>query len=302
MKVITPHIPVLFNETIEAFKDCNDGYIIDCTLGYGGHSEGLLQSNPNIKLIANDQDDEALNFSKERLAPFKDRIIFSKGNFETVVPNHKDYKISGILADIGVSSLQLDKMDRGFGFDSVALDMRMDQNQDLTAKDVVNNYSQSELERVFKDYGEVREYKKVASLVVQNRPFSSAKELSSLLSSKMHKGKLHPATLPFQGIRIEVNNELGVLENLFDSIEEGELSDCTVAIISFHSLEDRIVKNYFKKWSLKCICPKHLERCECGNNHQKGKVITRKPIIPTKAEIKENSRSRSSKLRIFRFD
>ncbi|MCK5109897.1 MAG: 16S rRNA (cytosine(1402)-N(4))-methyltransferase RsmH [Arcobacteraceae bacterium] len=297
-----PHIPVLYDEVIDAFKDCNDGYVIDCTTGFGGHSEGLLKNNPNIKLICNDQDDEALEFSAKRLKLFKDRVIFSKGNFETVVPNHKNYNICGILADIGVSSLQLDNDNRGFGFNSEVLDMRMDQNQDLSAKDVVNNYSQVELERVFKEYGEVREYKKVASLVVQNRPFSSAKELSVLLSAKMHKGKLHPATLPFQGIRIEVNNELGVLENLFDSIEEANLTNCIVAIISFHSLEDRIVKNYFKKWTKRCICPDYVFRCECGNNHQKGKIITKKPIIPTKQEIKINPRSRSSKLRIFKFD
>ncbi len=297
-----PHIPVLYDEVIDAFKDCNDGYVIDCTAGFGGHSEGLLKNNPNIKLICNDQDDEALEFSAKRLEPFKDRVIFSKGNFETVVLNHKNYNICGILADIGVSSLQLDNDNRGFGFNSEVLDMRMDQNQDLSAKDVVNNYSQVELERVFKEYGEVREYKKVASLVVQNRPFSSAKELSALLSSKMHKGKLHPATLPFQGIRIEVNNELGVLENLFDSIEEANLTNCIVAIISFHSLEDRIVKNYFKKWTKRCICPDYIFRCECGNNHQKGKIIIKKPIIPTKQEIKINPRSRSSKLRIFKFD
>ncbi len=297
-----PHIPVLFDEVIDALKDCSDGYVIDCTLGYGGHSEGLLKNNPNIKLICNDQDDEALNFSAKRLELFNDRIVFSKGNFETVVPNHKDYNICGILADIGVSSLQLDNDNRGFGFDSEVLDMRMNQNQDFSAKDVVNNYSQVELERIFKEYGEVREYKKVASLVVQNRPFTSAKELSTLLSAKMHKGKLHPATLPFQAIRIEVNNELGVLENLFDSIEKSNLTNCVVAIISFHSLEDRIVKNYFKKWTKKCICPNHIFRCECGNNHQKGKIITKKPIVPTKDEIKRNARSRSSKLRIFKFD
>ncbi len=297
-----PHIPVLFNEVIDTFKDCNDGYVIDCTLGYGGHSEGLLKSNPNIKLICNDQDDEALIFSKRRLVQFHDRIIFHKGNFETVVSKYDNYNIIGILADIGVSSLQLDNNDRGFGFDSDVLDMRMDQNQDLSAKEVVNNYSQIELEKVLKEYGEVKEYKKVASLIVQNRPFNSAKELAHLLSKKMHKGKLHPATLPFQGIRIEVNNELGVLENLFDSIEESNLSNCIVAIISFHSLEDRIVKNYFKKWTKKCICPPHLDRCECGNDHQKGKILTKKPVIPTKEEIKQNPRSRSSKLRIFKFD
>jgi len=297
-----PHIPVLFNEVIDTFKNLEDGYIIDCTLGYGGHSWGILDSNPNVKLICNDQDGEALNFSKDRLKEYKNRIIFSKGNFKDVIEKYKDKNIVGILADIGVSSLQLDKNDRGFGFDSDTLDMRMDQNQHLSASDIVNHYSQNQLEDIFKNYGEVKEYKKVASLIVENRPFNSSKELAKFLSEHMYKGKLHPATLPFQGIRIEVNNELGVLEELFNKIESANLKGTTVAIISFHSLEDRIVKNYFKKWTRKCICPPQVIRCSCGNNHQKGKIITKKPIIPTTGEIKQNSRSRSSKMRIFKFD
>lgn len=297
-----PHIPVLYNETLEAFVNIDSGYIIDCTTGFAGHSSGLLSSNENIKLICNDQDDEALAFSKNRLAPFENRVIFNKGNFEHVIETFKDYEIRGVLADIGVSSLQLDKLERGFGFDSLTLDMRMNQNQALDAATVVNTYSTSELERVFKECGEVREYKKVASLIVNNRPFSSAKEISELLSKKMPKGKIHPATLPFQGIRIEVNDELGVLERLFDSLEKAKFKNCIVAIISFHSLEDRIVKNYFKKWTKSCICPEGVFRCECGNNHALGKIITKKPIIPTTLEIKQNPRSRSSKLRIFKFD
>ena len=297
-----PHIPVLYKETLETFKDINDGYIIDCTTGFAGHSSGLLTSNENVKLICNDQDDEALEFSKKRLEPYTQRVIFNKGNFEHVIDTFKNYEIRGILADIGVSSLQLDKLDRGFGFDSNTLDMRMNQNQSLDAATVVNTYSLAELERVFKDCGEVREYKKVASLIVNNRPFISAKQISELLSKKMSKGKIHPATLPFQGIRIEVNDELGVLERLFDSLEKAKFKNCIVAIISFHSLEDRIVKNYFKKWTKSCICPDGVFRCECGNNHALGKVITKKPIIPTTQEIKQNPRSRSSKLRIFKFD
>jgi len=297
-----PHIPVLFNEVIDTFKDLKDGYIIDCTLGYGGHSLGILESNPNIKLICNDQDDEALEFSKNRLKDYQDRIIFNKGNFKDVIDKFKDKNIVGVLADIGVSSLQLDKTQRGFGFESTTLDMRMDQNQELSASDVVNDYSQKDLEIIFKEYGEVKEYKKVASIIVENRPFTSSKELAQFLLKNMHKGKLHPATLPFQGIRIEVNNELGVLNELFEQIENAKLKDTTVAIISFHSLEDRIVKNYFKKWTQKCICPPHVYRCECGSNHKKGKNLTKKPIIPTQKEIKENPRSRSSKMRVFRFE
>ena len=296
-----PHIPVLYNEALDCFKDINKGYIIDCTTGYAGHSSGLLNQNSSVKLICNDQDDEALNFSKNRLKDFENRVEFNKGNFENIIKKFENYPIRGILADIGVSSLQLDKLDRGFSFNSENLDMRMNQNQSLDASTVINSYSQVELENIFKEYGEIREYKKIASLIVQNRPFYSAKELAEFFYNKLPKGKIHPATLIFQAIRIEVNDELGVLDRLFKSMEEAKLKDCIVAIISFHSLEDRVVKNYFKKWSENCICPKDAFRCECGKNHALGKIITKKPIIATNFEIKQNPRSRSAKLRVFRF-
>ena len=297
-----PHIPVLYSEILEAFKSINDGFIIDCTTGYAGHSSGLLKQNRDIKLICNDQDDEALEFSQKRLKEFENRVIFNKGNFETVISKFKEQNIKGILADIGVSSLQLDKLDRGFSFNSLPLDMRMNQNQTLDAATVVNSYSEVDLGQILKNYGEIREYKKIANLIVSNRPFSTAKDLAEFLYQRMPKGKIHPATLVFQAIRIEVNDELGVLERLFDSIEEHKIKDCLVVIVSFHSLEDRIVKNYFKKWSQNCICPDGVFRCECGNNHSLGKIITKKPIIPSPSEIKQNPRSRSSKLRIFKFD
>lgn len=296
-----PHIPVLYNEVLDCFKDINKGYIIDCTTGYAGHSSGLLNQNSSVKLICNDQDDEALNFSKNRLKDFENRVEFNKGNFENIIKKFENYLIRGVLADIGVSSLQLDKLDRGFSFNSENLDMRMNQNQSLDASTVINSYSQVELENIFKEYGEIREYKKIASLIVQNRPFYSAKELAEFFYNKLPKGKIHPATLIFQAIRIEVNDELGVLDRLFKSMEEAKLKDCIVAIISFHSLEDRVVKNYFKKWSENCICPKDAFRCECGKNHALGKIITKKPIIATNFEIKQNPRSRSAKLRVFRF-
>lgn len=297
-----PHIPVLYSEILEAFKSINDGFIIDCTTGYAGHSSGLLKQNRDIKLICNDQDDEALEFSQKRLKEFENRVVFNKGNFETVISKFKEQNIKGILADIGVSSLQLDKLDRGFSFNSLPLDMRMNQNQTLDAATVVNSYSEVDLGQILKNYGEIREYKKIANLIVSNRPFSTAKDLAEFLYQRMPKGKIHPATLVFQAIRIEVNDELGVLERLFDSIEEHKIKDCLVVIVSFHSLEDRIVKNYFKKWSQNCICPDGVFRCECGNNHSLGKIITKKPIIPSPSEIKQNPRSRSSKLRIFKFD
>ena len=293
---------MLYDEVLNAFKDIDQGYIIDCTLGYGGHSLGLLEQNHNINLICNDQDIQALDFSKQRLEKFNNRIIYHKANFKDVIKEFYNFDIKGILADIGVSSLQLDNDDRGFGFDSDILDMRMDQSNNLDANIVINTYSTNELENILKNYGEVREYKKVANLIVQNRPFHSAKELARLLSQKLHKGKIHPATLVFQAIRIEVNQELEVLKELFQSIEELKPKGAIVAIISFHTLEDRITKEYFKRWSQNCICPKDIMRCSCGNNNTLGKIITKKPIIPTNNEIKQNKRSRSAKLRIFRFD
>jgi len=297
-----PHIPVLLKEILEIFKNVEDGYIIDCTAGYAGHSLELLEQNQNIQLICNDQDEEALLFCKKRLDRYKTRVLFNQGNFEHVIDTFRSFNIKGILADIGVSSLQLDKNKRGFSFNSDTLDMRMDQTKSLNASIVVNTYSRNELERLLKEYGEVKEFKRMASLIVNNRPFSSSKELADFLTKNFKKGKIHPATLAFQGIRIEVNDELAVLERLFDSIAQFKPKNCIIAIISFHSLEDRIVKKYFKKWSKSCICPSNTMKCDCGNNHALGKIITKKLIVPRREEIKINPRSRSAKLRIFKFD
>ncbi len=301
-----PHKPVLLEEVKTVFSEIEQGVIVDCTLGYGGHSEALLEANPDINMICIDQDIEALEFSKKRLSSFKGRVQFLKGRFSDVINSIENPEnIRGILADIGVSSLQLDKNDRGFGFDSQTLDMRMDQGATLNAKEVVNSYSKEDLERIFKEYGEVSEYKKAASIIVEyrtNKPFESSQELADFLSKHLYSRKLHPATLIFQAIRIEVNDELGELKRLLESIVKLNINKSLVAIISFHSLEDRLVKTYFKEWSRSCICPREAMRCTCGNNHAFGKVITKKPIIPTSREIDENPRSRSSKLRVFKVD
>lgn len=295
-----PHIPVLYNEVIETFADITEGYIVDCTLGYGGHSEAILKNNQNIKMICCDQDMEAINFSKKRLAPFGDRVIFEHAQFSTVIKKYATYDIKGVLADIGVSSLQLDKKERGFGFESENLDMRMNPKNPLSAKEVVNDYSQSELEEILREYGEMRDAKRVAKEICDRRPFESAKELSAMMKKFGGKPKIHPATLLFQAIRIEVNNELGELDELLESIANAGLKDTIVAIISFHSLEDRIVKRTFKNWTKSCICPSEVMRCTCGNSHAIGKILTKKPIVPTKKEEKENPRSRSSKMRVFK--
>lgn len=276
-------------------------------MGYAGHSSMILEANPNIKLIAIDQDQTAIDFSTKRLKKYANRVSIRKGRFSAVIqeilqevnPN----EIKGILADIGVSSLQLDQKTRGFSYESDNLDMRMDKDASLSASNIVNEYSKSELERILLEYGELRNYKKIADVIVQNRPFTSAKELSNMLKPHMPRGKkIHPATLLMQAIRIEVNDELGELKSLLKSIEEAQLPEAKVAIISFHSLEDRIVKKEFSKWSKSCICPPEAFRCICGNNHQLGKVLSKKPIMAQDDELKENARSRSAKMRLFQMD
>lgn len=298
-----PHIPVLYREVLEAFAPCKDGVIVDCTMGYGGHSSLLLENNPSLSLVGIDQDPTAIAFSSKHLEPFGERVEICQGRFSdvaSVLLSEKGDKICGILADIGVSSLQLDQRERGFSYESDTLDMRMNPNAALSAREVVNEYSQSALETILREYGEVSNARRVAETIVQRRPFGSAKELSNAIFHLMPKGKkIHPSTLVMQAIRIEVNDELGELTRLLDAIENSFVKKLRVAIITFHSLEDRIVKNRFSKWSKNCICPDDAMRCTCGNNHAIGKTITKKPLSAQEDELRENSRSRSAKLRIF---
>lgn len=299
----TPHIPVLYREVIDAFAPCTKGIIVDCTMGYGGHSSMLLERYPQISLIGIDQDPTAIAFSERRLEPFGKRAQIRRGRFSDVakqVITERGEELCGILADIGVSSLQLDQRERGFSYESDTLDMRMNPEAALSAAEVVNTYSQSELETILREYGEVTNARRVAETIVQRRPFGSAKELSNAVFHLMPKGKkIHPSTLVMQAIRIEVNDELGELERLLDAIEFSSIRRLRVAIITFHSLEDRIVKNRFSKWSKNCICPAEAMRCTCGNNHAIGKVITKKPLSAQEDELRSNPRSRSAKLRIF---
>ncbi len=304
-----PHIPVLLNEVLDGFSNIKKGYFVDCTLGYAGHSEAMLKTYEQIKHIGIDRDDEALAFSKERLKSYSSRSRLYKGTFANTLPIIGEQPITGLLADFGVSSLQLDKMDRGFSFSSETLDMRMDSSAKLSAFEVVNHYEQNKLEYILNHYGEVRSYKRVAAAIVEARSkknIESGKELSDIICEVLPKGgKIHPATLSFQGIRIEVNNELGEIEGLLDVLEEkfnaGELNGAIISLITFHSLEDRLVKNRYKKWATACICDPQAMRCTCGKNHQLGKMLVRKPIIATKEELKINARSRSAKLRTFIF-
>ncbi|MDO9208960.1 MAG: 16S rRNA (cytosine(1402)-N(4))-methyltransferase RsmH [Sulfuricurvum sp.] len=298
-----PHIPVLYREVVEAYAACKEGTIIDCTMGYGGHTSLLLDAQSNRMLIGIDQDSTAISFSTERLSSYGDRAEIRQGRFSAVAETlmgEKGDQICGILADIGVSSLQLDQRERGFSYESENLDMRMDTNAPLSAYEVVNEYGQSVLEKILREYGEVTNARIVAETIVKKRPFESAKELSNAIFHLMPKGKkIHPSTLVMQAIRIEVNDELGELTRLLDAIEKSGLKKLRVGIITFHSLEDRIVKQRFATWAKNCICPDDAMRCTCGNNHSIGKVITKKPLTAQEDELRANSRSRSAKLRIF---
>jgi len=301
----SPHIPVLYNEVLDSFSGIKDGYFVDCTLGYAGHSYGILDNYDNIKHLGIDRDSEALEFSSNKLAHFKDRSQLLHGTFSTVLPTLRDKNITGVLADFGVSSLQLDKKSRGFSFTSDTLDMRMDSSSKLSAYDVVNSYDAEKLEYIFANYGEIIQARELSQAIINARiesKITSAKELSDIIVKTLPKfGKIHPATLAFQAIRIEVNNELGEIEALLDELEISHNNGEIVSLITFHSLEDRLVKNRFQKWSKNCICDSRAMRCTCGNNHAIGKIVTKKPIIASEQEVKMNPRSRSAKLRVFSF-
>lgn len=309
------HISVLQNEVLVAFCHLahkKEPIILDLTLGFGGHTLALLQAYPNAKVIGVDRDDYALSLAKERLHAYADRITYIKSDFgsvwEILEENYKPH-IQAILADIGVSSMQLDSLDRGFGFQSHTLDMRMDTSAPLSAKEVLNTYNPMELERIFSQYGEIRESKKLVRSIIQHRektPFTSAREFSEVCAHTLTRTKgINPATQAFQAIRIEVNDELGQLHKLLDSLytnfKEGFLHGSRVGIISFHSLEDRIIKNAFKQWSRACICPPNVLKCMCGGNNALGEVLYKKPISPSAQEIAHNNRARSAKLRVFAF-
>lgn len=298
-----PHIPVLLNEVLETFSSIKDGIIVDCTLGFGGHTKALLQQNSNINVIGIDQDQDARNFSKEFLKDFGDRFECFKGNFgdsiEILIQKYGK-QIRGILADIGVSSFQLDTPSRGFSFNSEMLDMRMNQHNHLDAKTILKHYSANELERIFRCYGELRESKKLASLITQERKkqdFQSAKDFSIFLQCHFKNPKILP--LVYQALRIEVNDELGELQKLLH--HSSTLSNVILCIITFHSLEDRMVKQAFNHFAKSCICPQDSLKCTCGNCHQQGLLLTKKPRVASKEEIKNNPRSRSAKLRAFLF-
>ena len=303
------HVSVLLNETIEGLNIKPDGIYADGTLGGAGHSYQIASKLNGLgRLIGFDQDEDAITASTERLKEFKNVTIVRSNyrNMKEELNNRGIEKVDGILLDLGVSSYQLDTVSRGFSYKEEApLDMRMDNRNEVTARDIVNNYSQGDLFRIIRDYGEDKFAANIAKHIVMNReikPIETTTELAEIVKAaipmKFRKQGGHPAKQTFQAIRIELNSELSVLkESLMDMIDLLNPNG-RICIITFHSLEDRIVKNIFKEAEDPCTCPKNFPTCVCGKK-SKGKVITRKPVLPSEEELKLNSRSKSAKLRIF---
>lgn len=304
------HVSVLLNETIDGLNINPDGIYVDGTLGGGGHAyEVCKRLSDKGRLIGIDQDGEALEAAREHLKEFEDKITLVRSNYceiDTILKDLDIDKVDGIVLDLGVSSYQLDNLERGFSYKSDApLDMRMDQRQVKTAADVVNTYSENELFRIIRDYGEDKFAKNIAKHIVmerQKKPFETTAQLSEVIKHSIpmkfqNKGG-HPAKKTFQAIRIEVNKELTVLRDSIDKMIELLNENGRICIITFHSLEDRIVKTKFRENENPCTCPTDFPVCVCGKV-SKGKVITRKPIVPGDKEITENKRAKSSKLRIF---
>lgn len=304
------HYSVLLPETIEQLHIKEDGIYVDGTLGGGGHSYEIAKRLTTGRLIGIDQDYDALEAAGERLRPFADRVTLVHSNYEAMVERVHELgidKVDGILLDLGVSSFQLDTPERGFSYmvEDAPLDMRMDQDNPMTAADIVNDYSEEDLYRIIRDYGEDRFAKNIAKNIVKERQkerITRAGQLNQIIERSIPK-KLqvtggHPAKRTYQAIRIELNRELDVLEQNLDAFIDLLAEDGRICIITFHSLEDRIVKNTFKKNQDPCTCPKDFPVCACGKK-SKGRVITRKPILPSEKELEENTRSRSAKLRVF---
>jgi 16S rRNA (cytosine1402-N4)-methyltransferase len=299
------HKPVLPAETIDLLNLKKDSVIIDATLGLGGHSEAILLANETVKVVGIDQDTEAIAFAEKRLEKFGERIKIVHANFSEIKSVLKDEKPDGILADLGVSSLQFDSETRGFSFRFDApLDMRMNADEQTeTAADLLKTLSETEIANVIYEYGEERASRRIARRIVQKRekgePIETTTELAYLVKGAIGRGnkdKIHPATRTFQALRIAVNRELEILEQfLIDSIEILK-TDGRLAVITFHSLEDRIVKRTFQKLAGKCFCPPRLPVCNCGAE-KRIEILTRKPSVPSDIEIEENPRARSAKLR-----
>ena len=305
------HYSVLLNETIENLNIKPDGIYVDGTLGGGGHAYQVASRlSEKGRLIGIDQDADAIAAAGERLKEFGDKITIIRNNYANMKEElHRIgvEKVDGIVLDLGVSSFQLDTPERGFTYrdENAPLDMRMDDRQSLTAKDIVNGYSEMDLYRIIRDYGEDKFAKNIAKHIVQERaekPIETTGELTEIIRAsipmKVQVTGGHPAKRTFQAIRIELNKELEVLQNNLDDMIDLLNLGGRICIITFHSLEDRIVKTNFKRNENPCTCPSDFPVCVCGKK-SKGKVVTRKPILPSEEELEVNSRSKSAKLRVF---
>ena len=305
------HYSVLRDETIEELNIKPDGIYVDGTLGGAGHSiEICKRLSEKGRLIGIDQDSDAIAAASERLKDYMDRVTIVRSNYsdmKNVIHNLGIDKVDGIVLDLGVSSFQLDTPERGFTYrvEDAPLDMRMDDRQALTARDIVNDYSEMELFRIIRDYGEDKFAKNIAKHIVQaraNKPIETTGELNEIIKaaipSKVRATGGHPSKRTYQAIRIELNHELDVLQDNLDDMIDLLNDEGRICIITFHSLEDRIVKSIFKKNENPCTCPSNFPVCVCGNK-SKGHVVTRKPILPSEKELEENSRSKSAKLRVF---
>ena len=304
------HISVLLHETVDGLNVRPDGTYVDATLGGGGHAfEVCSRLGDKGRFIGIDQDADAIEAAGRRLAGFGEKVTIIRSNYRDMKPQlHKIGidRVDGIVLDLGVSSYQLDTAERGFSYRADApLDMRMDQRQKMTARDIVNGYSEKELYRVIRDYGEDRFAKNIAKHIAAAReksPIETTGQLNEVISHaipmKIQKTSGHPSKRTFQAIRIELNHELDVLKDSLDDMIDMLSPGGRICIITFHSLEDRIVKSTFRRNENPCTCPDNFPVCVCGNV-SKGKVVTRKPILPSQEEMEANSRSKSAKLRIF---
>ena len=304
------HKSVLLEETIEGLRVKPDGIYVDGTLGGAGHaSEVCRKLSAKGRFIGIDQDQDAIVAASERLAAYKDRVTIIRSNYCYMVDELKNlgiHQVDGIVLDLGVSSYQLDNEERGFTYRADApLDMRMDQRQSRTAADIINGYEEKELYRIIRDYGEDKFAKNIAKHIVaarQEKPVRTTGELTEIIRRaipmKIQAAGGHPAKRTFQAVRIELNRELDVLRESLDGMIDMLGDGGRICVITFHSLEDRIVKTIFRKNENPCTCPPDFPVCVCGKK-SKGKVITRKPILPGEQELEENSRSKSAKLRIF---
>ena len=304
------HKSVLLEETVDGLAIKPDGIYVDGTLGGGGHAfEVCSRLNEQGRFIGIDQDAAAIEAASESLRDFGEKVTIIRSNYCEMKSRLHEIgvdKVDGIVIDLGVSSYQLDTAERGFSYRVDApLDMRMDQRQQLTAREIVNTYSEADLFRVIRDYGEDKFAKNIAKHIVierQKAPIETTGQLNEIIRHaipmKFQKTAGHPSKRTFQAIRIELNRELDVLRESLDDMIEMLNPGGRICIITFHSLEDRIVKSAFRKNENPCTCPSHFPVCVCGNV-SKGKVITRKPILPSEEELEYNSRSKSAKLRIF---